>query len=54
MSADHHFMFPVSVREMTAEDRAVQARLVRKAANFGPVTPTSRETFPFQRYGGNG
>jgi hypothetical protein len=52
MSADHQFVFPVSVREMTAADRATQARLVRRAANFAPVRATAMETFPFRRYGG--
>jgi hypothetical protein len=46
MPAQHHLVVPVSAREMTAEDRAAQARLVRRAANFGPVTGAPGETFP--------
>ena len=52
MAAEHHFMLPLSVRELTADDRAAQARLVRKAASFGPLTPTVGETFRFHRFGG--
>jgi hypothetical protein len=53
MPAQHHLVVPVSAREMTAEDRAAQARLVRRAANFAPVRGAARETFPFRHYGGH-
>jgi hypothetical protein len=41
MSADHRYMFP-RVREMTAEERAAQARLVRRAVSAIPAAPRAR------------